>query len=185
MDIYSCFILAMEIFGNKWKHNENQPHRLTYERILKQILHYKPKGCRNWGRPWKRWNEYVKSEQTWLPIPVVPKLVGMTEVVHVEIMGILQNWTTNWRNSLYTYHIKSIKAIHWAIIMPTRCLKIRQSVNLSVILVIFSEPDPGTLLMNIVVIVGSLNRDKEMQNVHVSALIITNYCDLTVHCAFV
>jgi hypothetical protein len=51
-------------------------------------------------------------------------------------------------------------------------------VNLIVVLVIFNEPDPGTLLMDIDVIVGSLNRDKEMQNIHVKAWIITNYCDL-------
>lgn len=34
--------------------------------------------------------------------------------------------------------------------------------NLIIVLVIFNEP--GTLLMDIDVIVGSLNRDKEMQN---------------------
>lgn len=27
------------------------------ERILKQILKYKPTGRRDRGRPWKRWNE--------------------------------------------------------------------------------------------------------------------------------
>jgi hypothetical protein len=40
-------------------------------------------------------------------------------------------------------------------------------VNLIVALVIFNEPGPSTLLLDIVMIVAGLNRDKEMQNTQV------------------
>lgn len=110
---------------DEWRKNWlNHPDRITYERTLKQILHYKPKWCRNQGRPWKRWNECIKLEQGWVPIPVIPKLVGMTEVVHTESMGVLQNWSTKWQNYHYTYLYKCIKAVHWALLMQVRCLKI-------------------------------------------------------------
>lgn len=51
--------------------------------------------------------------------------------------------------------------------MQVRCLKSRLSVNLIVALVIFNEPGPSTLLLDIVMIVAGLNRDKEMQNTQV------------------
>jgi hypothetical protein len=36
--------------------------RLKKERVANQILRYKPKGQRDWGRPWKRWDVYIKTE---------------------------------------------------------------------------------------------------------------------------
>jgi hypothetical protein len=35
------------------------PVQMADERIPKQILQYKPKGCQDQRRSWKRWNEYV------------------------------------------------------------------------------------------------------------------------------
>jgi hypothetical protein len=38
-------------------------NRMTDERIPKQELSYTLKELRQRGRPWKRWNVFVKSEQ--------------------------------------------------------------------------------------------------------------------------
>jgi hypothetical protein len=43
--------------------------RMTDEITLKQVLQYKPKGCRDLGRPCERWNEYETSKQAWLAVP--------------------------------------------------------------------------------------------------------------------
>jgi hypothetical protein len=44
----------IENYRKKWIEHLD---RMTDERTPKQILKYKPKGRRDHGRPWKRWNE--------------------------------------------------------------------------------------------------------------------------------
>jgi hypothetical protein len=51
------------------KCRQNCLGRMTAGTIPKQTVQCKPKGHRDQARPWKRWNEYVRSEQAWLHIP--------------------------------------------------------------------------------------------------------------------
>jgi hypothetical protein len=53
--------------------------------------------------------------------------VVSTEVMHVKIMGMLQNWITNWWNSVYIYlRYKINKGQLLAVIMLSSCLKFKQ-----------------------------------------------------------